>query len=124
MTINPSIENTSSAKGGIGDLTVGDITETIGKSGSLDNYINNSAYNAAGDLTVGNISLTLGENAYGSMEIYNSAYNYSAGDDVTVGNTTVGDITVAVAKSASMETLSVEAYAYANTGSASVGYFP
>lgn len=103
-----------------GNVTVGNVTMTAAQSGWMDAQIENSGYNEVGDLTVGDIDITLAQAASGSLTLENYASYYSAADDVTVGNTTIGNINLDLATDATFD-LDISVTAYASAGAATVG---
>jgi len=106
-------QNTShTASAAAVNLTVGNITMSANKSGSLDLRVENTSSGKVGNLTVGDISLTLGKSATAwSMTIDNDG-NGSVGD-LTVGNI---DIALGVNASGSLD-ISNDAWS-AGTGKA------
>jgi len=102
-----------------GDLTVGDITAAVGKSGSLSITLYNTGY-GAGDLKVGNISATGGQSS--DVEIYISHYaSYSAaGDEINLGTMDIGNVAVILGVDAS-GSLSVYSYLSVSGADGNVG---
>ncbi|MDD5319225.1 MAG: DUF4214 domain-containing protein [Methylococcales bacterium] len=69
---------TFTAHQAVGDVTVGDINATVGKSGNFDAFVSSSA---SGDINVGDVTITAETNASVSVSVSNED-----GGSVTVGD--------------------------------------
>lgn len=95
----------------VGDITVGDVTFTLGSNASIDTFsIDVSATDGSvGNVTIGDLTIVGGKSAYDdSMYISLDATD-------SIGNITVGNIDVTAGVNASFSSLSL--YATADTGS-------
>jgi len=120
-SIDVGIYNSSHTKdSAAANTTVGDITVATGKSGSISVSVEQTGYNQLGDVSVGNVTMTGGDAADAYFFVENYGYEWAAASNVTVGNTTIGDIAADVGMSGSI-TVSISASAYASLGSATVG---
>jgi hypothetical protein len=119
----------------VGDIVVGNVTQTVGLGGTLNNYISAYANGTSGDMvgnvTVGNIDMYGEPDANLSFSIYEYAANGSIAD-ITVGNVdmkvdgsgsvsfaldawaktdvgavAIGDVTLTLGTSASIDTFSI-----------------
>lgn len=87
------------------DVTIGDITLSVGDSGSISASVSNSSDGVAGNTTIGNVTLTGGDNV--TSEYF---YLYQWGE-LGAGNVTVGDVSMSAGISASDVDVWIENYA-------------
>lgn len=101
--------------GSIGDITIGDISLNAAKSAYIYGYQYFSAEDGAGAVSIGAIDMQAAENG--------SAYlsNYVYVSDGNIGNVTVGDITMAAGKNATV-TLYLEQYNDADSTIGNITY--
>lgn len=123
---NISIWRWTGAANAGGNVTVGDITASIGDTGANDlniqvgNWIRDSSTASVtnGNVSVGNVSATIGDNQTGfDLWISNSASNTGSGD-ASIGNVTVGDISFVGGDSSTNNELYVYQGAWADSGDA------
>lgn len=105
--------------GAVGDVSYGDVSLTVGKSGTLDDaYIDVMADTSdIGDVTVGDISVSMGDSASEGGDV--RGISLSALSDI--GDITIGDVTLEVGMSATLDDFDIYAYAGDTVGDVSIG---
>lgn len=101
--------------GSIGDITIGNVSLNAAKSAYIYGYQYFSAEDGAGALSIGSINMQAAENAQAYF------YNYVYVSDGNIGNVTVGDITMAAGKNATVR-LSIDQYNDADSTIGNITY--
>jgi hypothetical protein len=84
----------------VGNVAIGNIDLTMLSGASFEYYVNNfadavtDAAAVVGDTTVGDITAVMGLDAYLSIEVTADAENNGDGTDVSIGNVSVGDVSL------------------------------
>lgn len=115
-----TISNTGYDQAAIGNVTIGNVSMTVGESGDAYIYIANgfgedSDDFAIGNTTVGNVTMNLGAYSTGTFELSNEAI----GDNVVAGNLAVGNIVLNLGNGATLD-FTIDRYVEGDT-STSVG---
>lgn len=105
-SVDFGVYNTShSASSPAGNVTVGDVTLSVGDSGSISATIYNYGSGVVGNTTVGDVALTVGADSTDS-----TFYLYQWGG-LGAGDVTVGDVSVSLGASATSNDVYIENYA-------------